>query len=78
MPCSNNDINVVLRIPLIVNYLHRIASHAKLTINGHEYNFCYFLADRTNFQKTINSLKGDKQKWYVKMKEATKDIERAF
>ena len=84
LPGSNNDINVIDRSPLMVNYLCGVAHHAKFTINGNEYKSCYFLADGiypdwTIFQKTISSPEGEKRKWYAKMQEgARKDVERTF
>lgn len=84
LPGSNNDINVIDRSPLMVNYLRGVAHHAKFTINGNEYKSCYFLADGiypdwTIFQKTISSPEGEKRKWYAKMQEgARKDVERTF
>jgi len=83
MPGSNNNINVIDRSSLMVNYLRGIAPHAKFIVNGHEYNSCYFLANGiysnwTIFQKTIDLPKGEKRKWYAKMQEGTrKNIERA-
>ena len=45
MPGSHNDINVLHRSPLFDNLAEGRAPEVNYTINGHEYNMGYFLAD---------------------------------
>ena len=42
---SNNDINIVDRSPLIVNWLQGHAPAHRFTVNVHEYEMCYLLCD---------------------------------
>jgi hypothetical protein len=42
---SNNDINIVDRSPLIVNWLQGHAPAHQFTVNDHEYETCYLLCD---------------------------------
>lgn len=63
---SLNDINVVNRSPLMVNYPRGVAPHAEFTVNNQMYHMCYLLADGiysnwTFFQNTIFELQSEKK-----------------
>ena len=45
VPGTCNDINVLHKSPLFNNIIHDIAPKVKYTINSHEYNMGYYLAD---------------------------------
>jgi hypothetical protein len=42
LPRSNNDINVVGRSPLKVNFLPGVASHVKFCMDEYNYHMCSF------------------------------------
>ncbi|KAK9067688.1 hypothetical protein SSX86_011799 [Deinandra increscens subsp. villosa] len=84
MPGSHNDINVLERSSFFNELAQGHALPVNYTINGHNYNMGYYLADgiypkwRT-FVKTIPSPRGNKNKHFAKTQEAArKDVERAF
>ena len=45
LPGSLNDINVLQRSPLFDELIHGYTAPVKFTVNGHEYNMGYYLAD---------------------------------
>eukprot|EP00644_Phytophthora_capsici_P007896 jgi/Phyca11/126401/e_gw1.63.189.1 len=81
---SNNDINVIDRSPLIINWLSGVAPHCSYRINGREYNMCYLLGDGiypswSVFVKTISEPANQKESLFAKKQEAVrKDVERCF
>ncbi|KAE8883390.1 hypothetical protein PF010_g26926 [Phytophthora fragariae] len=84
IPGSNNDINVLDRSPLIVNWLGGHAPNYEFTLNGHDFKMCYLLTDGiypnwSVFVKTISDPVGKKEKNFAAMQEAArKDVERCF
>ncbi|XP_038699066.1 putative nuclease HARBI1 [Tripterygium wilfordii] len=84
MPGSLNDINVLQRSPVFGALANGRAPEANYTINGHQYNMGYYLADGiyprwSTFVKTIPCPQCPKRKHFAKMQEAArKDVERAF
>ncbi|XP_021301527.1 uncharacterized protein LOC110429622 [Sorghum bicolor] len=84
MPGSHNDINVLHRSPLFENLAEGKAPAVNYTINGHEYNMGYFLADGiypswATLVKTISAPMGNKRKYFATAQEAArKDVERFF
>lgn len=81
---SNNDINIVDRSPLILNWLQGHAPAHNFKVNGQDYSMCYLLCDGiyprwSVFVKTIANPDTDKEKWFAKKQEAVrKDVERCF
>jgi hypothetical protein len=84
MPSSHNDINVLHRSPLFANLAKGIAPEVNYTINGHDYNMGYYLADGiypswATIVKSISLPTGNKRKYFARAQEAArKDVERAF
>jgi hypothetical protein len=84
MPGSHNDINVLHRSPLFANLAEGIAPEVNYTINGHDYNMGYYLADGiypswATIVKSISLPMGNKRKYFARAQEAArKDVERAF
>ncbi|XP_010233036.1 uncharacterized protein LOC100835202 [Brachypodium distachyon] len=83
-PGSLNEINVLQRSLPFARLAKRDAPACNYTVNGHEYNMGYYLADGiypnwATFVKTIHNPVGKKQTVFAKAQEAArKDIERAF
>ncbi|KAL9678843.1 hypothetical protein QQ045_016694 [Rhodiola kirilowii] len=81
---SLNDINVLYRSHLFEELAEGRGPEVSYTINGHEYNIGYYLADGIypswpTFVKTIPSPQGNKRKYFAASQESTrKDVERAF
>jgi hypothetical protein len=84
LPGSNNDINVLHRSPLFDRLANGEAPEVKYTINGHNYDMGYYLADGiyptwSTFVKTKKAPANVKDKNFAKAQEAQrKDVERAF
>ncbi|CAM8926970.1 unnamed protein product [Rhodiola kirilowii] len=84
LPGSLNDINVLDRSNLFEELTEGRGPAVTYTINGHEYNMGYYLADGIypswpTFVKTIPSPQGNKKKYFAALQEsARKDVERAF
>jgi len=84
MPGSHNDINVLHRSLLFENLAEGKAPAVNYTINGHDYNMSYFLADGiypswATLIKTISAPMGNKRKYFATAQEAArKDVERFF
>jgi hypothetical protein len=84
LPGSNNDINVLHRSPLFDRLSNGEAPEVKYTINGHDYDIGYYLADGiyptwSTFVKTKKAPTNAKDKNFAKAQEAQrKDVERAF
>jgi hypothetical protein len=84
LPDSNNDINVIDRSPLVVDWLKGNAPEHRFRVNEHDYNMCYLLCDGiypewSVFVKTIGNPTNEKEALYAKMQEgARKDVERCF
>ena len=84
MPGSHNDINVLHRSPLFSNLAEGTSPQVNYTINGHEYDMGYYLADGIYpswaiLVQSITLPMGNKRKYFAKAQEAArKDVERAF
>lgn len=84
MPGGMNDINVLDQSPLFNDLVSGRAPPANFTINGHEYDMGYYLADGiypswATLVKTISQPQGQKRQLFARMQEACrKDVERAF
>lgn len=84
MPGSCNDINVLDRSPLLLEYVREYSQRINFSINGQDYHQPYFLVDGiypplSNFVQTISQPQGEKRSYFVKMQEAVrKDVERCF
>ena len=84
MPGSHNDINVLHRSPLFSNLAEGTSPQVNYTINGHEYDMGYYLADGiypswATLVQSITLPMGNKRKYFAKAQEAArKDVERAF
>ena len=66
IPRSLNDINVVDRSLLMVNYLRGVTPHADFMVNNQMYHMCYLLADGiysnwTFVQNTLFELQSEKK-----------------
>jgi hypothetical protein len=81
---SNNDINILHRSHLFDRLVRGETPTIKYTLNGHNYDMGYYLADRiypnwSTFVKTINAPASLKTKHFASAQEAQrKDVERAF
>ncbi|GLT53669.1 hypothetical protein SLA2020_269260 [Shorea laevis] len=84
LPGSHNDINVLERSFIFSDLAQGRAPLVNYTVNGHNYNMGYYLADGiypqwATFVKTISSPQGNKRKYFATAQEsARKDVERAF
>ena len=84
MPGANNDINVLENSTLFRDALNGKAPRVNFTINGNDYDMCYWLADGIYpeypcFVKTIPHPVGNKNKNFSKFQEGRrKDVERCF
>jgi hypothetical protein len=84
LPGSLNDINVLQRSHIFSNLVSDKAQACNYTVNGHEYNMGYYLADRiysewATLVKTIRNPEGRAEAEFAKAQETVqKDIERAF
>ncbi|XP_020263063.1 uncharacterized protein LOC109839044 [Asparagus officinalis] len=84
LPGSHNDLNVLHRSPVFAQLAEGRASPCNYTVNGHEYNMGYYLADGiypewSTLVKTIPAPRGNKHKYFNQQQEsARKDVERAF
>ena len=84
MPGSHNDINVLDRSHLFSDLAEGYAPAVNYTINGHNYNTGYYLADGiypkwATLVQSISQPQGLKKKLFATMQEACrKDVERAF
>ncbi|XP_062166923.1 uncharacterized protein LOC133873207 [Alnus glutinosa] len=81
---SHNDINVLERSFIFSDLAQGRVPPVNYTVNGHNYNMGYYLADGiypqwATFVKTISSPQGNKRKHFAAAQEsARKDVERAF
>jgi hypothetical protein len=84
LPGSLNDINVLQRSHIFSNIVSDKAPACNYTVNGHEYNMRYYLANGiypewATLVKTIRNPEGRAEAKFAKAQEAArKDIERAF
>jgi hypothetical protein len=84
LPGSHNDINVLERSFIFSDLAQGRTPPVNYTVNGHNYNMGYYLADGiypqwATFVKTISSPQGNKRKHFATAQEsARKDVERAF
>ncbi|XP_021755446.1 uncharacterized protein LOC110720703 [Chenopodium quinoa] len=84
IPGSCNDLNVLFRSPVFDEVLHGRAPPVNFTVNGHEYNMAYYLADDiypkwATFVQGITSPQLQKDKMFADHQAAArKDVERAF
>ncbi|XP_066338609.1 protein ALP1-like [Miscanthus floridulus] len=84
MPGSHNDINVLHRSPLFDNLAEGRAPEVNYSVNGHDYNMGYYLADGiypswATLVKSITLPMGNKRQYFAKAQEAArKMVERAF
>ncbi|XP_028076045.1 uncharacterized protein LOC114278231 [Camellia sinensis] len=84
MPDSHNDLNVLDRSPLFSDLAQGKALPVHYTINGHNYDMGYYLADGIYPQwatlvQTIYSPQGAKRQHFAMTQEsARKDVKRAF
>ena len=81
---SNNDVNVLDQSPLFTEQLQGKAPEVQYTVNGSQYNMCYYLVDDiylewATFVKTINRPLSPKHKLFASYQEGErKAVERAF
>ena len=81
---SNNDINVLNQSPLFVDVLRGEAPVVNFTVNGHEYNRGYYLADGIYpswpvFMKGVTLPQSEKHRLFTTAQSAwRKDVECAF
>ncbi|XP_052137304.1 uncharacterized protein LOC127755649 [Oryza glaberrima] len=81
---SNNDINVLNQSNIFTNILMGTSTRVQFTVNGHEYNLGYYLADGiypewATLVKSIKHPQLEKDKLYAQRQEsARKDVECAF
>ena len=84
MPGSHNDINVLHRSPLFDNLAEGRAPEVNYSVNGHDYNMGYYLADGiypswATLVKSITLPMGNKRQYFAKAQEAArKMVEIAF
>ncbi|XP_020262486.1 uncharacterized protein LOC109838451 [Asparagus officinalis] len=84
LPGTLNDINVLERSPVFDDIEAGKAPHVNFTVNGHQYNLAYYLADGIYpkwlvFVQSFQYPQGEKAKLFVKQQESCrKDVERAF
>nr|XP_051222271.1 uncharacterized protein LOC127340573 [Lolium perenne] len=81
---SNNDINVLNQSPLFTDVLRGEAPIVNFTVNGHEYNYGYYLADGIYpswavFMKGVTLPQSEKHRLFTAAQSAwRKDVECAF
>ncbi|XP_051189874.1 uncharacterized protein [Lolium perenne] len=81
---SNNDINVLHQSPLFTDMLWGEAPIVNFTVNGHEYNYGYYLADGIYpswpvFMKGVTLPQSEKHRLFTAPQSAwRKDVECAF
>ncbi|KAK1650361.1 hypothetical protein QYE76_068166 [Lolium multiflorum] len=81
---SNNDLNVLNQSPLFTDVLRGEAPVVNFTVNGHEYNYGYYLADGIYpswpvFMKGVTLPQSEKQRMFTAAQSAwRKDVECAF
>ncbi|XP_051206266.1 protein ALP1-like [Lolium perenne] len=81
---SNNDINVLNQSPLFTDVLRGEALIVNFTVNGHEYNHGYYLADSIYpswpvFMKGVTLPQSEKHRLFTAAQSAwRKDVECAF
>nr|XP_051202538.1 uncharacterized protein LOC127316164 [Lolium perenne] len=81
---SNNDINVLNQSPLFTDVLRGEAPVVNFTVNGHEYNYGYYLVDDIYpswpvFMKGVTLPQSEKQRVFTAAQLAwRKDVECAF
>jgi hypothetical protein len=81
---TNNDVNVLHRSPIFDPMTIGRMPPVNYTINGHPYNFGYYLADGIypnwpTFAKEIRHPYGEKKVYFTQIQESCRqDIERAF
>jgi hypothetical protein len=84
MPGTNNDVNVLHRSLVFDPMTNGRMPLVNYTINGHAYNFIYYLADGIypdwpTFVKAIRHPYEEKKVYFTQMQESyRKDIERTF
>ncbi|XP_021727216.1 protein ALP1-like [Chenopodium quinoa] len=84
IPGSYNDLNVLYRSPVFDEVLHGRVPPVNFTVNGHEYNMAYYLADDiypkwATFIQGITYPQLQKDKMFADHQAAArKDVERAF
>jgi hypothetical protein len=84
MPGTNNDVNVLHRSPVFNPMTSDRMPPVHYTINGHAYNFGYYLADGIysnwpTFVKAIRHPYEEKKIYFTQIQESyRKDIERTF
>ena len=84
MPRSHYDIHVLHRSPLFDNLAEGRAPEVNYSVNGHDYNMGYYLADGiypswATLVKSITLPMGNKRQYFAKVQEAArKMVERAF
>ncbi|XP_021750303.1 uncharacterized protein LOC110715987 [Chenopodium quinoa] len=84
IPGSCNNLNVLYRSPVFDDVLHGRASPINFTVNGHEYNMAYYLANDiypkwATFIQGITHPQIQKDKLFADHQAAArKDVERAF
>jgi hypothetical protein len=81
---SNNDLNVLNQSPLFTDVLRGEAPVVNFTVNGHEYNYGYYLADGIYpswpvFMKGVTLPQSEKHRLFTAAQSAwRKDVECAF
>nr|XP_051217860.1 uncharacterized protein LOC127335276 [Lolium perenne] len=81
---SNNDLNILNQSPLFTDVLRGEAPVVNFTVNGHEYNYGYYLADGIYpswpvFMKGVTLPQSEKQRVFTVAQSAwRKDVECAF
>jgi hypothetical protein len=84
LPGSNNDLNVLVRSPLVENLLTSEVRDRRFTINSCEYDRYYLLTDRiypkwSIFVQSIHLAPDEKRAYFSERQEAVrKDVERCF
>ncbi|XP_020253703.1 uncharacterized protein LOC109830752 [Asparagus officinalis] len=76
---SHNDLNVLHRSPVFAQLAEGRALQCNYTVNGHEYNIGYYLADGiypewSTFVNTIPAPRGNKHKYFAQQQESTRNM----